>query len=99
MYQDINMKDFKECDWKLMHGDVKKAKLMNAPDQRGKPVDLHLYVDLDHAGKLLTRCSCAGFFIFLNSAPIVWYSKHQSIIENSVFGAESVAMKQGMETL
>ena len=32
-------------------------------------------------------------------APIVWFSKKQSTIETSVFGAEFVAMKQGMETL
>ena len=31
-------------------------------------------------------------------APIVWFSKKQSTIETSVFGAEFVAMKQGMET-
>ena len=30
---------------------------------------------------------------------IVWYSKHQATIETSVFGAEFVAMKQGMEAL
>ena len=32
-------------------------------------------------------------------APIIWFSKRQSTIETSVFGAEFVAMKQGMETL
>jgi hypothetical protein len=38
--------------------------------------------------------------IFLNMAPIVWFSKKQSAIETSIFGAEFVAtMKQGMECL
>ena len=32
-------------------------------------------------------------------APIVWHSKWQSMIETSVFGAEFVAMKNGMEVL
>ena len=32
-------------------------------------------------------------------APITWFSKKQSTIETSVFGAEFVAMKQGIETL
>jgi hypothetical protein len=31
-------------------------------------------------------------------APIVWFSKHQSTVESSVFGAEFVAMKNGIET-
>jgi hypothetical protein len=37
--------------------------------------------------------------IYLNMAPIAWYSKRQLTIETSVFGAEFVAMKVGMETL
>jgi hypothetical protein len=32
-------------------------------------------------------------------APIVWHSKKQAMIETSVFGAEFIAMKQGMEAL
>jgi hypothetical protein len=33
----------------------------------------------------------------LNGAPIIWYSKRQGTVETSVFGAEFVAMKQGIE--
>ena len=63
-------------------------------------MDLRLYVDSDHAGDQNMRCSRnAAFLIYLNSAPIVLFSKKQSTIETSVFGAEFVAMKQGMETL
>ena len=35
----------------------------------------------------------------LNMAPIVMHSKKQPLIESSVFGAEFVAVKVGMETL
>jgi hypothetical protein len=31
-------------------------------------------------------------------APIVWFSKRQPTVESSVFGAEFVAMKNGIET-
>jgi hypothetical protein len=34
----------------------------------------------------------------LNMAPIVWFSKRQPTVESSVFGAEFVAMKNGIET-
>ena len=37
--------------------------------------------------------------IFVNMALIQWLSKKQATIESSVFGAEFVAMKQGVETL
>ena len=70
-----------------------------APDSRGKEVDIRMYVDSDFAGDTKTRRSRTGFFIFVNSALVAWLSKKQATIETSVFGAEFVAMKQGMETL
>ena len=98
-YPEIDMGSFKECDWKTFYGDAKEAIPPNAPEARGKEVDLRLYVDSDHAGEELTRRSRTGFFIFLNMAPVVWFSKRQPTVETSVFGAEFVAMKNGMETL
>jgi hypothetical protein len=38
------------------------------------------------------------FVIYLNMAPIVWFSKRHPTVESSVFGAEFVAMKNGIET-
>ena len=98
-YPEIDMSDFKECDWKTFYGDVKEAVPPGAPVVRGKEVDLRLYVDSEHAGEQLTRRSRMGFFIFLNMAPVIWFSKRQPTVETSVFGAEFVAMKNGMETL
>ena len=72
---------------------------MDAPEPRGKEVDLRLYVDSDHAGDKLHRRSRTGYFIFLNSALVNWLSKKQATIETSVFGAEFVAMKHGVEAL
>ena len=62
-------------------------------------MDLRLFVDSSHANDRSTRRSGSGFFIFMNMAPIVWLSKKQATSETSVFGAEFVAMKIGMETL
>jgi hypothetical protein len=93
------MSKFQECDWKAFYGDVKEAVPPNAPEPRGKEVDLRLFVDSDHAGDQATRRSRTGFFVFLNMSPIVWFSKRQPTIESSVFGAEFVAMKNGMESL
>jgi len=98
-YPEIDMGSFKECDWKTFYGNMKEAIPPNAPEVRGKEVDLRLYVDSDHAGEEVTCRSRTGFFIFLNMAPVVWFSKRQPTVEKSVFGAEFVAMKNGMETL
>ena len=69
------------------------------PPPLGKDIDLRMMVDSDHAGDKMTRRSRTGFLIFCNLAPIIWISKKQSTIETSVFGAEFVAMKHGVETL
>jgi hypothetical protein len=58
-----------------------------------------MYVDSDHAGEKKTRRSRTGFFVFINGALIQWLSEKQATIETSVFGAEFVAMKIGMESL
>jgi len=69
------------------------------PPPLGKDIDLRMMVDSDHAGDTTTRRSRTGFLIFCNLAPIIWMSKKQATIETSVFGAEFVAMKHGIETL
>jgi hypothetical protein len=98
-YPTIDMSAFKECDWKQFYGDVKEAIPSNAPEPRGKEVDLRMYVDSDHAGEKRTRRSGTSFFVFFNTALAQWLSKQQATIETSVFGAEFVAMKIGMESL
>jgi hypothetical protein len=44
-----DIRKFKECDWKAFYGDAREAVPPNAPDPRGKGVDLQLFVDSDHA--------------------------------------------------
>jgi hypothetical protein len=55
-------------------------------------------VDYDHVGEQFTRRSRTVIVIYLNMAPIVWFSKRQTTVESSVFGAKSFAMKSGIET-
>ena len=98
-YPIIDMTSFKDFDWSSFYGNAREAIPLNAPEPRGKDVYLRMFVDSKHAGDKRTRRSRTGFIIFLNMAPIVWFSKKQSTIEASVFGAECVAMKQGMECL
>jgi hypothetical protein len=81
-----------------MYGDVKEAIPPNSPVTRERAIDLRLFVDSYHAGEHFTRCSRTGFVIYLNMAPVVWFSKIQPTVESSVFGAEFVAMKNGVET-
>ncbi len=81
------------------HGNIEGAIPPDMPPPFGKDIDLLMMVDSDHAGEKRTRCSRTGFIIFCNLAPVIWLSKQQGTIETSVFGAEFVAMKHGIETL
>jgi hypothetical protein len=92
-------KAFKECDWKEFYGDVREAIPSNAPEPCGQSVNIRMYVDSNHAGEKRTRRSRTGFFVFINQGLMQWISKRQATIETSVFGAEFVAMKLGMESL
>jgi len=93
------MNVFKPNDWKSFYGNVEESIPSNAPEPGGKDVDLRLYIDSNHAGVKRTRRSHTGFFVFMNTALVQWFSKQQATIETSVFGAEFVAMKIGMESL
>ena len=78
-YLEICYNVFRDHYWSSMHRDVKEAILPDGPTAHGKEVDIHLFVDSDHSDKF-THCSCIGFFIFLNSALIMWKSKKQPTI-------------------
>ena len=38
----------------------------------------------------MTRRSHSGIIIFVNNAPIIWFSKRQNTVESSTFGSELV---------
>ena len=69
---------------------------MNVPEPWGKKVDIYMFVDSDHAEDKVSCSSRCGFSIHANTTLVQWFSKKQSTVESSVFGAEFVAMKQGI---
>ena len=67
------------------------------PKPRGRGVNITAFVDASHAANKVTRRSHTGFLIFLNRAPIIWYSKRQNTVESSTFSSEFIAMKACVE--
>jgi hypothetical protein len=84
-YPDVDMITFIKTDWKSIYGDVKEMIPSDAPIPRGKEGDVRLFVYSDHAGEQFTRRSRTGFVIYMNMAPIAWFSKRQPTVESSVF--------------
>ena len=69
----------------------------DTPKPRGLPVWITCYCDSSHAANKVTRKSHTGIVIFLNRAPIQWYSKRQQTIETSACSSEFIAMKVCIE--
>jgi hypothetical protein len=90
---------FKSCDWKEYYPGAKEAIPDNKPEPRGKSVLTTCFEDADHAGCRLTRRSHTGVLIFVNRAPIIWYSKRQATVESSTFGSESIALRQAIDLI
>jgi len=88
---------FRKADWSQFYPEAEDALPHNMPEPRGKPVTTTCFVDADHAGCRATRQSHTGILLFVQRAPIMWYSKRQSTVETSTFGSEFVAMKTAIE--
>lgn len=99
-YPEIDCSKFKnDVDWTEFYGDIEEPVPRDAPEPRGKCVDMRVFCDADFAGDKKTRRSRTGYILYVNNAPVSWLSKKQTTVETSVFGAEFVAMKIGTEAV
>ena len=78
---------------------MKEAIPPNLPEVRGHTIIITYFVDANHGRNLKDRKSQTGILIFLNRAPMYWYSKQQSSIETSTFGAEFCVIKVAVEVI
>jgi len=86
-------------DWTEFYGDVAEELPAGMPEPRGKSVIITCFVDSNHAGNTVTRRSHTGILIFVQNAPIIFYSKRQNTVETSTFGSEFVAMRIAKEMI
>ena len=80
-----------------MYGTEKEPIPGNALKPLGSKFLIRVFVDASFAGCKLTRRSRTGFVLFLNRAPVFYFSKKQGSREASTFGSEFIAMKQCCE--
>jgi hypothetical protein len=92
-------KAFNVCDWSEFYPDAEEAIPHNVPEARGNGVVTSSSVDSDHAGCKETRRSHTGVILYVNKAPILWYSKRQNTVETSTFGSEFCAMKIAIDMI
>ena len=53
----------------------------------------------NHAGNVVTHQSHSGIIIFVQNAPIIWFSERQNTVEAATFGSEFVALRVGEELI
>jgi hypothetical protein len=94
-----NNPDCKAKSMKEFYPDAEEAIPSNCPEPRGRPVQINCFVDADHAGNTVTRRSQTGILLYLNMAPIFWFSKKQNTVESSTFSSEFVALKIAAEKI
>jgi hypothetical protein len=95
-FTNLNQND---VDWVEHYPGASEPIPANVPEPRGRGVSSACFVDADLAGCKLTRRSHTGIIIFVNRAPILWYSKRQATVESSTFGSESVAMRIAIDMI
>ena len=96
---EIDSTVFHLSDWSEYYPGAKEPVPDIFPEPLGQPAVTTCFVDADHAGCLETRRSHTGVLLFVNRAPISWFSKRQSTVEASTFGSEFIAMRIGIEMI
>jgi hypothetical protein len=98
-YPSVNKSWFKQYNWFDFYRDAKEAIPPNMTEERGHSVITSCFVDANHAGNTKDRRSQTGILLFINKAPIQWYSKRQTTVESSTFGAEFCAMRAAVDLI
>ena len=79
--------------WKQFYLEAEESITSNAPEPKGKPVKVSLYIDANHAGNFLTGQSHTGIIIYINNSPITWFRKWQNTVETSSLGYDLIELK------
>jgi hypothetical protein len=91
---DINESIFNHStDWMDFYGNVTEELPPNMPEPWGHPVNISAFVDANHAGNVVTWCLHTGIFIFVQNAPIIWFSKWQNTVKAATFGSEFITLQ------
>ena len=93
----VDEQRFQKFDWYDFYRNAEEAIPSNMPEPLGNYASTHCFVDANHAGDSTTRRSQTGILIFMNRAPILWFSKRQNLVEASTFGSEITAMRSAVK--
>ena len=96
---DLSMFPDQREQFKEYYRNAEEVMPFDMPRAKGRPVMITSYVDASHGANKVTRKSHTGYIIFMNRAPILWYSKRQQTVETSAFSSEMLALKVCVEAI
>ena len=62
-------------EWKDFYPNAQEMMTRHTPEALGNYVVIKAYVDANHAGNMANGRSNSGIIIYVNNAPVIWYSK------------------------
>ena len=62
-------------------------------------MNIHVFVDANHARNVVTRRSHTGILIFVQNSPILWVSRRQNTVDTSTYGSEFVALRHARDVI
>ena len=71
----ISKDRFQKFDWLDFYKGVEEDIPIDVPEPKGNAVETHCFVDASHTSENLQRRSQTRILIFINKAPIIFYSK------------------------
>ena len=86
-------------DWSSFYEDLAEELPPRMPEPLGNSVNVHVFVDANHAGNVVTRRSHTGILAFVQNSPIIWVSRRQNTVETSTFGSEFVALRTARDVI
>ncbi len=98
-YGDFQAKKEDFHEFHVFYRDAEELLPHRMPQPRGRSVVTTAFVDASHAANKVTRRSHTGFVVFINRAPILWYSKRQQTVETSTYSAKFIALKACLESI
>jgi hypothetical protein len=93
----VRIDDELDFDWSEFYPEAREDIPTSIPEPRGNEVQMTVFVNADHAGDKMTRRSRTGVLIYVNRAPIQWFSEKQNSVETSTFGSEFAALRMAVE--
>jgi hypothetical protein len=96
-YRNVDDSRFTVSDWSQFHPGAAEAIPPNIPKPMGLTVVVTCYCNAVHACCRVNQRPQLGIILYVNNAPITWYSKRQNTVQSSTFGSEFIAMRIAVE--